>query len=713
MAYVINKTDGSIVATVEDGALNGDTSLQLIGRNYQSYGEPFNENLVKLLENSASTSAPSNPLRGELWFDVTTLQLKIYNGSNFVGINNTTNSASQPTGSYETGAFWNNTTTDQLYMYDGTDWDLIGPIYSTANGISGFRVDNETLSDSTTANVLGLYLDGTRVGILTTTDRTLISTPTGFSSSTLKQGLTLYTPTDSTTFRLHATAQNALELAGTPAENYLLNNVNETMTGTLAIQNNQGITFGTSNEGKLFVDSNNVVLQNENFDGIQFRVNQASTIVTAAEITNSADLHVFGNLQIDGNLVTAGSSSSFADSLLVVNDQSPRASNQNAGIDIEGAGAGTDVTFTVNGADGGPLQSSSGLSVASGKVYDIAGTTVLSAGTLGSSITTSSLTTVGALITGSIVNGFGAINNKGNAIETTGVTTNGDLIVEASASDSTVKITMTAASGNINTAGTITAATGSAIGNLTLANGSITDSGGEIDFGDELLTTTGKLTAGTVSTTRIQSSDSSDIAVDGTLAVSEEIKVTNISSSDSTFVTVNDGLAVAGPIKSEGSIALQLEGPVNVPDNLTAETVIMSQLQFSDSSVSIDTIDTDSAMQTPSDNALVTQKAVTDYVATQIAAIDQDLFFSLNTTGLSNSDIASLLNTLAPNSSSGTKARIAGVSITASSSSTFSPGAIGFAVSQASVSTSTTLNHTRNNDLIFTRGAGSWAYTSG
>ena len=62
MAYVINKTDGSIVATVEDGALNSDTSLQLIGRNYQSYGEPFNENLVKLLENSASTSAPTTPL---------------------------------------------------------------------------------------------------------------------------------------------------------------------------------------------------------------------------------------------------------------------------------------------------------------------------------------------------------------------------------------------------------------------------------------------------------------------------------------------------------------------------------------------------------------------------------------------------------------------------------------------------------------------------
>ena len=44
MAYTINKTDGNILTSVEDGILNSDTSLQLIGRNYQSYGEPFNEN---------------------------------------------------------------------------------------------------------------------------------------------------------------------------------------------------------------------------------------------------------------------------------------------------------------------------------------------------------------------------------------------------------------------------------------------------------------------------------------------------------------------------------------------------------------------------------------------------------------------------------------------------------------------------------------------
>lgn len=48
--------------------------------------------------------------------------------------------------------------------------------------------------------------------------------------------------------------------------------------------------------------------------------------------------------------------------------------------------------------------------------------------------------------------------------------------------------------------GTIAAATGSTIGNLTLANGSITDSGGAISFGNENLTTTGSGTFNSIIT---------------------------------------------------------------------------------------------------------------------------------------------------------------------------------------------------------------------
>ena len=52
-------------------------------------------------------------------------------------------------------------------------------------------------------------------------------------------------------------------------------------------------------------------------------------------------------------------------------------------------------------------------------------------------------------------------------------------------------------------AGAATLATGSTVGNLTLANGSITDSGGSIDFDNENLTTTSTVTAEQLTTTDI------------------------------------------------------------------------------------------------------------------------------------------------------------------------------------------------------------------
>ena len=50
MAYQINKTDGTIVATVADGQIDElSTDITLIGRNYSGFGEALNENLIKLL----------------------------------------------------------------------------------------------------------------------------------------------------------------------------------------------------------------------------------------------------------------------------------------------------------------------------------------------------------------------------------------------------------------------------------------------------------------------------------------------------------------------------------------------------------------------------------------------------------------------------------------------------------------------------------------
>ena len=84
MAYIINKTNGDTLVTVEDGTVdNSSTSLSLIGKNYPGYGELVNENFVKLLENFASSTQPTTPVRGQLWYDTTTNTLKIYGGTSF------------------------------------------------------------------------------------------------------------------------------------------------------------------------------------------------------------------------------------------------------------------------------------------------------------------------------------------------------------------------------------------------------------------------------------------------------------------------------------------------------------------------------------------------------------------------------------------------------------------------------------------------------
>ena len=48
MAYTINKTDGTVVATITDGTVNNSTSLTLFGKSYSGFGEALNENLVKI-----------------------------------------------------------------------------------------------------------------------------------------------------------------------------------------------------------------------------------------------------------------------------------------------------------------------------------------------------------------------------------------------------------------------------------------------------------------------------------------------------------------------------------------------------------------------------------------------------------------------------------------------------------------------------------------
>ena len=82
MSYIINKTDGTVLTEVVDGTIDQTASdVTLVGKNASSYGEVFNENFIKLLENFANTSAPTKPITGQLWYDTTNAKLKIQIGS--------------------------------------------------------------------------------------------------------------------------------------------------------------------------------------------------------------------------------------------------------------------------------------------------------------------------------------------------------------------------------------------------------------------------------------------------------------------------------------------------------------------------------------------------------------------------------------------------------------------------------------------------------
>ena len=71
MAYTINLTNGTTFATITDGTVNTSSSMTLIGKNYAGYGQFLDDNFIHLLENSANTTAPVNPLTGQLWWDST------------------------------------------------------------------------------------------------------------------------------------------------------------------------------------------------------------------------------------------------------------------------------------------------------------------------------------------------------------------------------------------------------------------------------------------------------------------------------------------------------------------------------------------------------------------------------------------------------------------------------------------------------------------
>ena len=123
MAYTVSKTNSSSTPnsyTVQDGVVNTQTDLSLIGKGYAGYGELIGENFLKLLENFSNSDAPSKPISGQLWYDSTNNRLKVYSGSAFVPAGGNVPYQSNAPTAIAQGDLWIDSDTGQLYFYNGT-----------------------------------------------------------------------------------------------------------------------------------------------------------------------------------------------------------------------------------------------------------------------------------------------------------------------------------------------------------------------------------------------------------------------------------------------------------------------------------------------------------------------------------------------------------------------------------------------------------------
>lgn len=312
MAYTINLTDGTIFAVIADGTINSDSSMTLVGKNYAGYGEFLDENFIHLLENGSNTTAPGDPLVGQLWWDKTNGVMKVYNGTTFKVISSATASASTPS-SNVTGDLWFDTVNAQLKVYNGSSFILVGPAFTSGTGTSGAIVD--TITDSSPGSdhvVVKMFVNNSIVAIFSKDPTfTPAAALTGFA--TIGPGLNM--STDYPTMK--GTATNADLLDSLNSTQFMRTDAATSTTGTLSILNDTGLYVGGDSDARLFVSGTDVYLRNQTLDGdIFIQVNDGGSTVSpividgaTGNVTCTFGLTVGGNISATGGTVSFGTAS--------------------------------------------------------------------------------------------------------------------------------------------------------------------------------------------------------------------------------------------------------------------------------------------------------------------------------------------------------------------------------------------------------------------
>lgn len=84
--YKLSVVGGSPIQIMETQTNSSATSLEFFGRFNESWGEAIQQNMVTLMQNCAGPTVPAHPVLGQLWYDTSIGQMKVYGGTSWVSI---------------------------------------------------------------------------------------------------------------------------------------------------------------------------------------------------------------------------------------------------------------------------------------------------------------------------------------------------------------------------------------------------------------------------------------------------------------------------------------------------------------------------------------------------------------------------------------------------------------------------------------------------
>lgn len=363
MAYQVNFTDsvnkGNI--TVEENSPNTETSLTLVGRNLSDYGRIVNENFLHQLENFASSTAPRNPIEGQLWYDTTSGvdQLKIYDGAAWVSAGGLNKSNTQPSAEVSTiGDLWIDTSNQQLYLYSGSGWILVGPDYSEGAS-TGTRFENITSTSNLANPVITSYVNDVPIMIISQNEFRPKAVIDGFGI--IKPGVNI-----STIGKFYGIAEKAESLivggASIPASDFARLSRQNIFEQSLRIRNNVGVSIGETETFSIGVSGSNVSLVNKSTDGfMDLRVANTTTGIRVTNegkvgvnnISPQSALDVSGEIKSSGGIVVTDvtDSTDISDGSIVTSGGLAVAKNLNIGGNLNVSGSLNISSITPQSAD--------------------------------------------------------------------------------------------------------------------------------------------------------------------------------------------------------------------------------------------------------------------------------------------------------------------------------------------------------------------------